>query len=60
MHKILRERLHYTNTKNNEFLKIIAQFLEENVDLNLKDINGSTALELAFAKNCHHIIRMIT
>ena len=52
--------LSYSDVKKNECLKIVGRLLEENVDLNCRNINGNTALELAFAKNCHDIIRMIT
>ena len=50
----------YSDAKKNECLKIVAKLLEEPIDLNLRDLEGKTGLELAFENECHDIIGMLT
>ena len=50
----------YSDSKKNECLKIVAKLLEEPIDLNLRDLDGNTGLELAFENECHDIIGMLT
>ena len=52
--------LSYSEVNKIECVKIIARLLKEPVDLNLRNINGKTAFELALEKKCHDIIKMFT
>ena len=51
--------LSYSEEKKSECLKIVGILLEEPIDLNFRDRDGKTALELAIAMKCHTIKRMI-
>ena len=51
--------LAYSEDNEKECLAIVKLLLEEPIDLNLTDVDGNTALELAFEKKCSDIIKMM-